>query len=577
MNDQSTALTVQTPRDRGLAITGEAGGVHFGSMQQVIEFSQLMAKAEVAIPKFLRGNVGACLAVTMQAVEWQMTPFQVANKAYSVNDRLAFESQLMHAVILKRAPIKGRLKVEYSGDGATRKCRVWARLRDDVADEPGEIVDYESPMFKDIKVKNSPLWSSDTDQQFFYFASRGLCRRHFPDVLLGVYSRDEMLEAEPLRVSDNTDQARRLIQKLKASQEPAARGFNQEFVEKEISGGAAPAHDAQTGEITTITELDPDHVAKIFVEAVTVAEHGFAALDKWTRGLSEGDFTIFQEREPEFVAAAKAVDANRANKAEQAAISSQRAEADAAASRLQSETIAALAQQQSDVIDVAGLIENARGAAVQGRRHFDAWFLALEPALSDALKPEMPALMKMANAADKPARHYAEAAAEAKTEAGSASAEDPGDEDAEDWDATLAGFEAKVHTFTHVNDLNDYGGEVPKEEWYAKAPAEIRERAHNIFNNRIDELKKAPKKEAATKAAAKAQDADKGVGAQDGAEQTPDPLADIRKAGMAAAVMGVRKYKIWRGKLNQKQYDAVIAAGLDAELMDMARKADEAL
>ena len=146
----------------------------------------MMAISSVAVPKHLRGNPGACLAVVIQAIEWRLSPYAVANKSYSVNDRLAFESQLIQAVILQRAPIKGRLKVHYRGEGAARVCHVSAELKD------GELVDYTSPPFGDITPKNSPLWKTDPDQQHYYYSARALCRRHFPDVLLGIYARDEL-------------------------------------------------------------------------------------------------------------------------------------------------------------------------------------------------------------------------------------------------------------------------------------------------------------------------------------------------------------------------------------------------
>lgn len=168
------------------------GGVAFRNMGELMEFSKLMAIGQVAIPKHLRDNIGACLAVSVQACEWQMSPFAVANKSYSVNDRLAYEAQLVNAVILRRAPIVGRFKVEYIGDGDARQCKVSAKLAD------GETVEYTSPPIGKITTKNSPLWKSDPDQQLFYFASRSLCRRHFPDVLLGIYTQDELVDEAPM-------------------------------------------------------------------------------------------------------------------------------------------------------------------------------------------------------------------------------------------------------------------------------------------------------------------------------------------------------------------------------------------
>lgn len=161
----------------------------FANASDIMEFAKLMSISSLAVPKHLRENPGACLAVTIQASEWRMSPFAVANKSYSVNDRLAYEAQLINAVILRRAPIKGRFKIEYSGEKETRKCKVSVVCLD------GETVEYESPAFGSITVKNSPLWKSDPDQQLFYFSSRSMCRRHFPDVLLGVYTMDEAHDA----------------------------------------------------------------------------------------------------------------------------------------------------------------------------------------------------------------------------------------------------------------------------------------------------------------------------------------------------------------------------------------------
>lgn len=176
-----------TPQSAGqIVLSQSAGGLAFSNMADAIEFAKCMAIAGIAIPKHLRANVGACLAVTIQAVEWRISPFALANKSYFVNDRIAYESQLVQAVILQRAPIKGRLKFDFSGDGDRRKCHVIATLRD------GGEVDYTSPEIGKIPVKNSPLWKGDPDQQLAYYSGRALCRRHFPDVLLGIYTPDEL-------------------------------------------------------------------------------------------------------------------------------------------------------------------------------------------------------------------------------------------------------------------------------------------------------------------------------------------------------------------------------------------------
>lgn len=177
-----------------LAISDHAGGLAFSDMGEVMEFSKLMAVAGTAVPKHLRGAPGTCLAVCVQALGWRMDPFAVANKSYSVNDRVAYEAQLIHAVVEQRAPIKGRIKGEYLGDGKTRQVRLWC-----VSAEDGDTIEYLSPEFDKITPKNSPLWKSDPDQQLWYYSARALARRHFPDVLLGVYAKDEIEDHAPMR------------------------------------------------------------------------------------------------------------------------------------------------------------------------------------------------------------------------------------------------------------------------------------------------------------------------------------------------------------------------------------------
>jgi hypothetical protein len=209
--EEKIAAKIDTDSANSLTVSEKSGGLAFQNADQAMNFARMMAVSSVAVPKHLRGNPGACLAVVIQAIEWRLSPYAVANKSYSVNDRLAFESQLIQAVILQRAPIKGRLKVEYTGEGPQRICRVWAELKD-----TGEIVEYYSPPFAKITPKNSPLWVSDPDQQQFYYSARSLCRRHFPDVLLGIYARDELEDSPrigPDRARDVTP-AKTIAEKL---------------------------------------------------------------------------------------------------------------------------------------------------------------------------------------------------------------------------------------------------------------------------------------------------------------------------------------------------------------------------
>lgn len=169
------------------------GQITFGNANEIMEFAKMMALGKQALPGHLRESPGACLAICIQACAWQMSPFAVAGKSYVVNDRMGYEAQLVAAVIQKLAPIKGRIKYKFRGEGHTRVCIVSCQPTDDP-----DLIEHESPEIGKIKTKNSPLWTADPDQQLGYYTVRAMARRHFPDVLLGVYTPDELAE-ETLR------------------------------------------------------------------------------------------------------------------------------------------------------------------------------------------------------------------------------------------------------------------------------------------------------------------------------------------------------------------------------------------
>jgi hypothetical protein len=186
MPNDSKMLPAQVGAKVGHDLSLTDGGVIMPErLGDMIEFAQVMCKADVAIPKHLRGNPGACLAVAMRARAWRMDPFAVATKTYAVNDILAYESQLVTSVINRHAPIKGRLVPRYVGAGPDRQCILEPETHD------GQLLPYESPKVKDIGVKNSPLWKNDPDQQLFYSSARAWARRYFPELLLGVYDPEE--------------------------------------------------------------------------------------------------------------------------------------------------------------------------------------------------------------------------------------------------------------------------------------------------------------------------------------------------------------------------------------------------
>lgn len=184
-------------RARAGAVQIHGGAMAPKNLAEVMEFGQLMAKAGPMVGKAFRGNPGACVAITMQAMQWGMSPFAVSQKAYVANDAIGYEAQLVTAVINAHAPVKERPQYEYQGEpGKTRRCLITATLKGD--SKPSI---YTSPEVAKITTKNSPLWKTDEDQQLGYYSIRAWARKYCPEIIMGVYTVDELQAAEPMQVT----------------------------------------------------------------------------------------------------------------------------------------------------------------------------------------------------------------------------------------------------------------------------------------------------------------------------------------------------------------------------------------
>ena len=230
------------------ATTGGVNHLMFDDikMERMIRTAQLMASGKSTIPAHLRDSVGDCLAIVIQSAQWNMNPWSVAQKTHLVNGVLGYEAQLVNAVIITRAPIAARPEYEWFGDWSqvigqfTEKtgqngkpylapgwkkeieAHVGVRVRITMIGEtePREL----ELLLVQAQVRNSTLWGSDPKQQLAYLAIKRWARLYCPDVLLGVYSADELEqpEAPPVATQPSaTSRAEAMKQKIRESAAPA--------------------------------------------------------------------------------------------------------------------------------------------------------------------------------------------------------------------------------------------------------------------------------------------------------------------------------------------------------------------
>lgn len=157
-----------------------------GVFDRLHRVAEMMATAKL-VPEHLQGSVGDCFMVVQQAYRWRMDPFAVAQKTFVVSGKLGYEGQLVAAVVNSRAPIVGRLSYEYDGSGENRSVTVSGTLEGD--QQPRKL----TVRLGDVQTGNKN-WTTNTDQMLAYRGARDWARRHTPEVILGVYTQDELEE-----------------------------------------------------------------------------------------------------------------------------------------------------------------------------------------------------------------------------------------------------------------------------------------------------------------------------------------------------------------------------------------------
>lgn len=185
------------------------------ALERMLAVAEVMAKGISTIPGHLQKNPSDCLAIIMQSMQWKMNPYAVAQKTYVVHGVLGYEAQLINAVINSIAPVESRINYKWYGD--------WARIIGNFEIKRGDKGEYRVPGWKmadeeglgvtvfatikgeneprelnlllaQARTRNSSLWADDPKQQLSYLATKKWSRLHTPDVILGVYTSDEIEE-----------------------------------------------------------------------------------------------------------------------------------------------------------------------------------------------------------------------------------------------------------------------------------------------------------------------------------------------------------------------------------------------
>ncbi|MBN2492433.1 MAG: hypothetical protein JXQ29_16415 [Planctomycetes bacterium] len=214
-------------------------------LKNAMALAQILAGAKL-VPAHFRDNPGDCLRAVDLAMRTRQSPFAIMDKTYVVSGKIAFEGQLCAALLNASGELTTRLSYVYGNEASPAKreglfCIVSATLAGESA--PREVrVTWKQGYGSAKGAKDK--WESQPEQQLAYYGARVWGRRHAPQVLLGMYTPEELEGAEP--------EVREVEVEIQAPPAVAVESVTREQDDSRIAPAPAPeAPAAGNGTIST--------------------------------------------------------------------------------------------------------------------------------------------------------------------------------------------------------------------------------------------------------------------------------------------------------------------------------------
>lgn len=185
----SNTATMQKAQGGALSVFSDAQ-----SFSTALRMSQCLASSTV-VPREYQNNVGNCMIAIEMASRINTSPMMVMQNLYIVNGRPAWSSQWIIAMINSSRRYKTELQFEFGHDQADGglSCRAWA---EDYSGHKvfGPKITMAMANQEGWTSKNGSKWKTMPDVMIQYRAASFFGRMNCPDMIMGIYSSDEVLD-----------------------------------------------------------------------------------------------------------------------------------------------------------------------------------------------------------------------------------------------------------------------------------------------------------------------------------------------------------------------------------------------
>lgn len=200
------------------------------------EFSELMDSARFEhlwrvskafsssdlVPQQFRDKPENCMIVIQMACRAGIDPMAFMQASYVVHGRPGIEAKLAIALLNASGAIKrGTLTYAITGEGKNKQCVASA-----VNASTGEIIEGP-PVSMELAdkegwtKKQGSKWQTMPDLMLRYRSAVFLIRAHYPEVLMGLHTEDELRDVGPVVAQeDSTEKVRKAIAEIDVESEP---------------------------------------------------------------------------------------------------------------------------------------------------------------------------------------------------------------------------------------------------------------------------------------------------------------------------------------------------------------------
>ena len=186
------------------ALTTTTGSVFSGIA--AFEDAQRIAKAlasSTLIPPQFQGQQGFpnCLVALEIANRMRMSPFQVMQNLHIIHGRPSWSSQFIIALINGCGRFEP-LQYELAGKGEEMACRCSAVEKASGKTVTGPAVTMGMARAEGWSTKAGSKWKTMPELMLRYRAAAMFGRLYVPDLLVGIQSQEEVVDIEPVTISE---------------------------------------------------------------------------------------------------------------------------------------------------------------------------------------------------------------------------------------------------------------------------------------------------------------------------------------------------------------------------------------